>query len=69
MARKPEDLEKVTIRLRRGDADKLKQFYPKLGYNEAIRRIVGYHVKQLEERFNRQLSSHDSEVYDISVEP
>lgn len=69
MSRKPEDLEKVTIRLRRGDADKLKQFYPSLGYNEAIRRIVGHHVKQLEEKFNRQLSTHDSEAYDISIEP
>jgi hypothetical protein len=69
MARKPEDLEKVTIRLRRGDSDKLKQFYPSLGYNEAIRRIVGHHVKQLEEQVSRRLSEQQSEAYDISIEP
>lgn len=69
MPRKSEDLEKITIRVRRGDAEKLKQFYPSLGYNEAIRRIVGHHVKQLEEKFNRQLSTRDSEAYDISIEP
>lgn len=69
MSRKPEDLEKVTIRLRRGDAEKLKQFYPSLGYNEAIRRIVGHHVKTLEEKLNRRISTQDSEAYDISVEP
>lgn len=69
MPRPKEDLEKVTLRLRRGDADKLKQFYPSLGYNEAIRRIVGHHVKNLEEKLNRQLPAQETETYDISVEP
>lgn len=47
-----EDLELVTIRLSRGDKDKLTDFYPRIGYNKAVRLLVRKHVKMLEERLN-----------------
>jgi len=50
MPRDNEDLEKKTIRLHRGDADILQQFYPRLGYNKAIRVLVRNHIKTLQER-------------------
>lgn len=53
------ELEKVTIRLNVGDAERLRSYYPRLGYNEAIRRLVSHHLRQLDERAQRRLSSQD----------
>lgn len=44
-----EELEKVTIRLFNGDKDDIMAFYPKLGYNKAIRILVRKHVRALKE--------------------
>ncbi len=43
MPRPKEDLEKITIRLHRGDTKVLEQFYPNVGYNAAIRKLVRKH--------------------------
>lgn len=61
MPRKEEDLEKVTIRLFRGDAEKLSQIYPNVGYNEAIRKIVRNHIRTIEERKSMLRSQVDLE--------
>jgi len=50
MPRPNEDLEKVTIRLHRGDTKVLEQFYPSVGYNAAIRKLVRKHCRALEEQ-------------------
>lgn len=47
-------LEPVALRLYSGDKDVLKEFYPELGYNSAVREIVHRHVKALRERATRQ---------------
>ena len=53
------ELEKVTLRLNHGDSERLRTYYPNLGYNEAIRRLVDHHLRQLDERAQRRLSSSD----------
>lgn len=50
MPRPNEDLEKKTIRLHRGDTGILEKFYPTMGYNAAIRKLVRKHCRALEER-------------------
>lgn len=47
-------LETISIRLYEGDKDVLRQFYPEIGYNAAIRELVHKHVAKLRERLNRQ---------------
>lgn len=44
------DLEKVTLRLFRGDKDRLQELYPTLGYNSAARQIIKNHIRILEEK-------------------
>ncbi len=58
MPRPKEDLEKVTIRLHRGDTKVLEQFYPNVGYNAAIRKLVRKHCRALQE----QSSQAESEI-------
>lgn len=49
MPRKYLDLERVTIRIHSGDREKLAAYYPRLGYNHAIRKLVRVHLKALDE--------------------
>jgi hypothetical protein len=51
------DLEKVTIRLNSGDSERLRAYYPNLGYNEAIRQLVEKHLRQLDERTQRRVQA------------
>lgn len=44
------DLEKVTLRLFRGDKDRLQEKYPTLGYNSAARQIIKNHLRVLDEK-------------------
>ena len=50
MTRTNEKLEKVTIRLNAGDTRRLMDYYPNVGYNVAIRKIVHNHLRALDER-------------------
>lgn len=49
MPRTIQDLEKVTIRLFRGDKEKLEHFFP-VGYNKVIRYMIRNLLKGIEER-------------------
>ena len=57
LARDKPEFEKKTIRLFVGDADAMNRFYPEAGYNRAIRTLVRQHLRSLEERLSRRLSS------------
>lgn len=48
MARKK--MHKVTLRLEAGDADIIMRFYPTLGYQTVIRKLVHQFARRLEER-------------------
>lgn len=52
-----QETEKVTIRVFRGDKEKLSQMFPGLGYNKAMRHIVHNFIKGVEEKAMRQQSS------------
>lgn len=57
MSRDEQILEKVTIRLHEGDKEILQDFYPKIGYNKAIRHIIHKHCKTLEEIAQRKANN------------
>ena len=48
---------KKTIRLIEGDTEKMNLFYPEAGYNRAIRALVHQHIRALEEKLSRRISS------------
>lgn len=45
-----EDLEKVTVRLFRGDKDEIDAMFPNLGHNRVIRQLVRNLLKGIKER-------------------
>lgn len=45
------DLVKVTIRLHKGDKERLDAYFPHLGYNAVIRVIVRKALKALDARY------------------
>jgi hypothetical protein len=51
MPRTPLNLVKVSIRLFRGDKERLDNFFPQLGYNAAIRIIVRKALRALEQKY------------------
>lgn len=55
MPRKRENLQIVTIRLNQGDAQRLTDFYPNLGYNRVIRVLVAKHLEVLDQRVAQTL--------------
>lgn len=57
MPRQNEGLEKFTVRLDPAHVALLKQFYPRVGYNRAIRLIVSNHVKFLEQQVSSPVVS------------
>ena len=59
MPRTDEKLEKATIRLFAGDAKRLADYYPNVGYNVAIRKIVRNHLRALDERASELRSKVD----------
>ncbi len=60
MPRRKEDLEKVTVRLHTEDKGDIDEFYPTLGHNKVIRKLVSNHLKQLREKLNEKRSeTHD----------
>ena len=44
------DLEKVTLRLFKGDRERVQKFFPGVDYNVAIRNIISKTLKGLEEK-------------------
>lgn len=50
MPRESGDFEKVTIRLYKGDADRLATYFPQLGYNRAIRDYIHKLLRSLDEK-------------------
>ena len=51
------DLEKVTLRLYDGDFSRVQQYYPVIGANEAIRKIIRSHLKKLDEQMSQKESA------------
>lgn len=62
------DLQKVTIRLNSGDRDRLHQYYPRLGYNAAIRKLVSAHLRKCDEKFSRTPQSVVEDMSDMQPE-
>ena len=67
MPRQNKDLEKVTVRIHRGDREILKQFYPSMGYNEAMRILIHNHCKALQERANLAEDEATTDLPDINI--
>lgn len=66
MARRKEDLEKVTIRLNTGDKDELDEFYPQLGYTRVVRSLVSAHIKMLRARAQAKVEA-SSPSLDVEI--
>jgi hypothetical protein len=67
MPREKENLEKVTVRLYIGDKEELNSFYPQLGYNKVVRKLITDHLKKLRERVNQKRSeTNDDDDIDLS---
>lgn len=49
------DLEKITIRIHRGDKERLDFLYPKLGHTEVIRTLIRNHIRRIDEIANQQI--------------
>ncbi len=47
---------KVSLRLYAGDKERLQTFYPRLGYNAAVRELVRRHIKALEAKLEAENS-------------
>lgn len=57
-----QDLEKVTVRLNRGDKDKLSEYFPDLGYNKVIRVMVSNLIKKTEEKVNESYKPQSKQI-------
>ena len=69
MPRNKLDLEKVTLRLFTGDKSRLEDYYPTVGYNAIVRKLVHAHLKKLDERVNlKQSEQENSDDLDIHIE-
>lgn len=44
------ELQKHTLNLRKGDLDRLGEFYPELAPTQVIRRLISAHVDKLERK-------------------
>lgn len=51
-----QDLQKVTIRLHRTDVERLRKYFPKAGYNKAVRTVVKKLLDEMDERANKAMS-------------
>lgn len=58
------ELEAKTLRLRKGDWEKLDAFYPKSGARTAIRLLVASHVDRLTKKAADSMGIDLSEVHD-----
>ena len=56
---KDESLEKVTLRLFTGDIARIKEYYPNLGHNRAIREIISKHLRSLDEKTSQRRAQND----------
>ena len=65
---KKSNLEKRTIRLYAGDAEKLAKFFPQVGYNLAIRTMVRNTIKKLEEEFQQKLEASGLDDFTLTQE-
>jgi hypothetical protein len=65
--RRKEDypLEKVTLNLRDGDFDRLRELHGRLGAGKVIRGLVMGHIKRVEEKMAQQRVSIVPEEEDI----
>lgn len=61
-----QDLEKVTVRLNRGDKNKIETFFPEVGYNRIVRALVSDFIKKVEEKAQRTIGKIATPEIDIS---
>lgn len=61
------ELERKGIRLFKGDAELINEYYPTAGYNVVIRKLVHNFCRRLEENTNRK-ELPDADDIDISIE-
>ena len=73
MPRPTENLEKVTIRLFAGDAERLQAYFPTVGYNRAIRTHIHRLLKHLDERTQQAADTkgidilNEGDINDIAI--
>lgn len=48
-------LRKVTLNLVEGDREIIQSFYPRMGYQQAIRQIIHQYCRGLQERANQEI--------------
>lgn len=61
------ETEKVTVRLYKGDRDKLLMYFPSIGYNRALREIVRSFIRGVEEKAQAKRSSVSIDLGEINV--
>lgn len=54
LRKSPIPLEVVTVKLFEGDRERLKELYPKVGYNRAIRQLIRKHLDELEAEMDQR---------------
>ena len=57
MPKEERPLSIISVRLFTYDLEQLREFYPR-GYNKVIRKLVGRHIRKLEERSERAIEQH-----------
>lgn len=53
MPKAPQGLTKIAIRIFDTDLERLKKYYPEVGYNVAIRTLVTQHLNKLDQRHGK----------------
>ena len=67
--RSEHDLEKVTIRLYRGDKEALQKYAPELGYNGVIRHLVHKFIRTMDTAAAKGLSELEKiDVRDLKID-
>lgn len=63
-----QNTEKVTIRLFRGDKDKLQSMFPGIGYNKVLRHLAHNLIKGVEEKAQRRSQSSTPQDVMINID-
>lgn len=63
-----DDYEKVTIRINKGDKEKLSSYYPRLGYNKVIRKLIESFIRSMDERVAKLSKENEIKIEEKEVE-
>ena len=61
-------MQKVTLSLYRGDFDRLRDYFPKLGASKVVRLLVRKYIGEVEKRIEQRIAKSDNKA-STNVEP